>query len=98
MFVANEWNFAPADNRPTKLINDSKGSAYSLHAYSMIDSVNDANLIEIPQTASAISDIALAADYEFTSRIQKVPIAKVTKSRCSSVGRTKKFKLLIMGF
>ena len=66
MLAANELIFAPADNRPAKLINDSKGSAYFLHAYSMIYNRNEENFVEKRPTASAISYIALAADYEFT--------------------------------
>ena len=32
LLVANELIFAPAETRPAKLINDSKGNAYSLHS------------------------------------------------------------------
>ena len=36
LLAANELIFAQAENRPTKLINDSKGNAYSLHPYSFL--------------------------------------------------------------
>ena len=36
LLVPNELIFAPAETRPAKLINDSKGNAYYLHSYLLI--------------------------------------------------------------
>ena len=65
MLVANELVYSLAEYRPAKLINDSKGNAYSLHPYTLTFARNETNLIEFRATTTPSCEIALANDYDF---------------------------------
>ena len=61
--VGCEWvDLRSAENRPTKLINDSKGNLESQPPYSLLYSRNEANLIEYRPTTTTINEIAPADD------------------------------------
>ena len=69
LLVMNELIFTAAENRTTKLINDSKANAFALNPFSLLYSRNECNVIEFRTTTTPISEIALANEYEFSAMV-----------------------------